>query len=236
MRCIAGAAAAAWLLAAAVCASDARAARPFVTDDARLTTAGSCQVESWSRIYPSSREVWALPACNPGGNFEVTAGGGLARPDATSSSSDYILQGKTLFRSLAPGGWGMGLAFGRVLHPEVNPGPNLLGNTYAYVPVSISLLDDRLITHVNFGWLKDRATREDRATWGVGAELRLDERWLGIAEVFGDSRNKPYTQFGTRFSLLSDFQIDATLGAQFGASGVNRWLSLGLRYIPDKLW
>lgn len=236
MRCIAGAAAAAWLLAAAVCASDARAARPFVTDDARLTTAGSCQVESWSRIYPSSREVWALPACNPGGNFEVTAGGGLARPDATSSSSDYILQGKTLFRSLAPGGWGMGLAFGRVLHPEVNPGPNLLGNTYAYVPVSISLLDDRLITHVNFGWLKDRATREDRATWGVGAELRLDERWLGIAEVFGDSRNKPYTQFGTRFSLLSDFQIDATLGAQFGASGVNRWLSLGLRHIPDKLW
>lgn len=236
MRCIAGAAAAAWLLAAAVCASDARAARPFVTDDARLTTAGSCQVESWSRIYPSSREVWALPACNPGGNFEVTAGGGLARPDATSSSSDYILQGKTLFRSLAPGGWGMGLAFGRVLHPEVNPGPNLLGNTYAYVPVSISLLDDRLITHVNFGWLKDRATREDRATWGVGAELHLDERWLGIAEVFGDSRNKPYTQFGTRFSLLSDFQIDATLGAQFGASGVNRWLSLGLRYIPDKLW
>jgi len=236
MRCIAGAAAAAWLLAAAVCASDARAARPFVTDDARLTTAGSCQVESWSRIYPSSREVWALPACNPGGNFEVTAGGGLARPDATSSSSDYILQGKTLFRSLAPGGWGMGLAFGRVLHPEVNPGPNLLGNTYAYVSVSISLLDDRLITHVNFGWLKDRATREDRATWGVRAELRLDERWLGIAEVFGDSRNKPYTQFGTRFSLLSDFQIDATLGAQFGASGVNRWLSLGLRYIPDKLW
>lgn len=230
MRCIAGAPAAACLLAAAVCASDARAARPFVTDDARLTTAGSCQVESWSRIYPSSREVWALPACNPGGNFEVTAGGGLARPDATSSSSDYILQGKTLFRSLAPGGWGMGLAFGRVLHPEVNPGPNLLGNTYAYVPVSISLLDDRLITHVNFGWLKDRAT------WGVGAELRLDERWLGIAEVFGDSRNKPYTQFGTRFSLLSDFQIDATLGAQFGASGVNRWLSLGLRYIPDKLW
>ena len=24
------------------------AARPFVTDDARLTTAGSCQIESWT--------------------------------------------------------------------------------------------------------------------------------------------------------------------------------------------
>ena len=227
---------AACLLALALVATEAHAARPFVTDDARLTTAGSCQVESWSRIYPSSREFWALPACNPGGNFEITAGGGLARPDAASSSSDYIVQAKTLFRSLTPGGWGLGMALGRVVHPEVNPGPNLLGNTYVYFPLSLSLLDDRLVTHVNLGWLKDRATREDRGTWGIGAELRLDERWLGIAEVFGDSHNKPYTQIGTRFSILSDLQIDATLGTQFGASSVNRWLSLGLRYVPDKLW
>ena len=227
---------AACLLVAALAAPAAYAARPFVTDDARLTTAGSCQVESWSRIYPSSTELWALPACIPGGNFEVTAGGGLARPDAASSSSDYIVQAKTLFRSLTPGGWGLGMALGRVVHPEVNPGPNLLGNTYVYFPLSLSLLDDRLVTHVNLGWLKDRATREDRGTWGIGAELRLDERWLGIAEVFGDSHNKPYTQIGTRFSILSDLQIDATLGTQFGASSVNRWLSLGLRYVPDKLW
>ena len=45
----------------------AQAARPFVTDDARLTTAGSCQLESWIRICPESRESWAQPACNPGG-------------------------------------------------------------------------------------------------------------------------------------------------------------------------
>ena len=32
------------------------AARPFMTDDARLTTEGSCQVESWARLYTSRSE------------------------------------------------------------------------------------------------------------------------------------------------------------------------------------
>ncbi len=54
----------------------AKAARPFVTDDARLTTAGSCQLESWTRFYADSTEVWALPACNPTGNLELTLGVG----------------------------------------------------------------------------------------------------------------------------------------------------------------
>ena len=67
------------LMLAAV--ADAHAARPFVTDDARLTTAGSCQLESWMRVYRQSEEIWALPACNPSGNLEFTVGGGKARND-----------------------------------------------------------------------------------------------------------------------------------------------------------
>ena len=62
----------------AVPAGSAWSARPFVTDDARLTTAGSCQLETWTRMYRDSTEFWALPACNPGGNLELTAGGGQA--------------------------------------------------------------------------------------------------------------------------------------------------------------
>ena len=30
--------------------TQAYAARPFMTDDARLTTEGSCQLESWARV------------------------------------------------------------------------------------------------------------------------------------------------------------------------------------------
>ena len=77
------------------------AARPFVTDDARLTTAGSCQLESWVRAYRSSQEIWALPACNPTGNLEITVGGGSAKLDnAAGWTGDYVFQAKTLFKTL----------------------------------------------------------------------------------------------------------------------------------------
>ena len=78
--------------------SQAYAARPFVTDDARLTTSESCQVESWSRLYKNSTEIWALPACNPTGNFEITAGMGLAKPKDTATTQDYVIQAKSLAR------------------------------------------------------------------------------------------------------------------------------------------
>ncbi|MBL8427420.1 MAG: hypothetical protein JNM16_08135, partial [Dechloromonas sp.] len=117
------------------------AARPFVTDDARLTTAGSCQLESWMRIYPDSKELWALPACNPTGNLEFTVGGGRARHDDAPATSDYVFQAKTLFRPLETNDWGIGFAVGTIRHPEINPGPNMLGNTYAYIPLSVSLND-----------------------------------------------------------------------------------------------
>lgn len=213
------------------------AARPFVTDDARLTTAESCQLESWMRVYPSSNEVWALPACNPTGNFEITAGGGRAKPEGEPGTSDYVLQAKTLFRQLEPNGWGWGLALGKVFHPEINPGPNLLGNTYAYIPFSVSFNDDNVIVHTNLGWLKDRASGKHNMTWGVGAEIKVHPRLLAIAETFGDNHAKPYWQVGGRFAIIPDrVQVDATVGHQFDGPSGNRWISFGLRLTPDKLF
>ena len=55
-------------------APPAYAARPFVTDDARIVD--HCQVETFykeQRNYSGS-EFWFLPACNPFG-FEITIGG-----------------------------------------------------------------------------------------------------------------------------------------------------------------
>ena len=99
------------------------AARPFMTDDARLTTAESCQLESWTRIYKNSTEKWALPACNPTGNFEITAGGGHTKNAGEPATNDYVLQGKSLFRDLTTNGYGWGLAVGRINHPSSIAGP-----------------------------------------------------------------------------------------------------------------
>ena len=215
----------------------ALAARPFVTDDARLTTAGSCQLESWSRLYADSHELWALPACNPQGNLELTLGGGRAHHEGAAGTSDYVAQLKTLFRPLDTNGWGWGLALGTIRHPQVNPGPNLLGNTYAYIPTSFSLLDDRIVLYANLGWLHDKASRRDSSTWGLGAEFGLAPQLLGIAETYGDNHGTSYGQLGIRISVLPElFQIDATLGQQMSGSGSSRWISFGIRYTPDKLF
>ena len=213
------------------------AARPFVTDDARLTTAGSCQLESWMRIYPDSKELWALPACNPTGNLEFTVGGGRARHDDTPATSDYVFQAKTLFRPLETNDWGIGFAVGTIRHPEINPGPNMLGNTYAYIPLSVSLNDDKVILHANLGWLKDKASGQNNLSWGVGGEFKVHARLLGIAETFGDNRSMSYGQVGVRYSVRPDlFQVDATIGQQLSGPGKNHWVSFGIRYTPDKLF
>ena len=216
---------------------DAIAARPFVTDDARLTTAGSCQLENWTRVYRESKEIWALPACNPTGNFELTVGAGYASNNGENGTSDYLYQAKTLFRQLKSDDWGIGLAIGTIRHPAINPGPNLLGNTYAYIPMSVSLNNDAVVLHSNIGWLKDRLTKEDRITWGIGAEFQASPRLLAIAETFGDHRTRPYWQVGARFAIIPDkVQIDATVGQQFSGPSGSQWISFGLRLTPASLF
>lgn len=213
------------------------AARPFVTDDARLTNAGSCQLESWARIYPDSRETWALPACNPTGNLEFTFGGGVAKSDGEQATNDYIFQLKTLFRPLESNDWGWGVGVGTVRHPSINPGPNQFGNTYAYIPVSASLFDDKVIIHTNFGWLRERSSERDSFTWGIGAEFRVGSQLLAIAETFGDNNNQPYWHLGARYSIIPErVQIDATFGQQFDGPRSGRWVSFGIRLTPDRLF
>lgn len=224
-------------IGAALVAPQAWAARPFMTDDARITTAGSCQLESWTRRYSDRSENWALPACNPTGNFEITAGGGHFKADNLPSSSDGMLQGKTLLRELRTNDWGWGLAFGVVRHSGAQPGPNNMGSRYMYVPLSVSMLNDRLVTHANLGWTRESQTGRNLTTWGGGAEYWMHPKVMLIAEAFGDDRQKPFIHSGVRFSLIPGlFQIDVTHGTQPNGTGRTGWTSFGLRYTPDKLF
>lgn len=219
-------------------ADSAEAARPFVTDDARLTSANSCQLESWTRIYSSSSEIWTLPACNFGGNVEVTAGAGAAHGvnGIGGWTGDYVFQAKTLFKALETNGWGVGIAAGNIHHPQINPGPNLLGNYYAYVPLSVSWQDDLVIMHANLGWLRDKASGRDQATWGLGTEINVNQRWTWIAESFGTSQGDAYWQAGLRYGVIPGLlQIDTTVGSPVDSPQHSRWLSFGVRLTPADL-
>lgn len=218
----------------AVGLSSAHAARPLVTDDARLTTAHHCQLESWMRSYEGGQELWALPACNLGDNFEITLGGGsYHNSDAHYRTEDWVAQFKTLIKPLQTNGWGIGLAVGGVMHPDIQPGPNQLGNRYFYIPVSRSFSDDAVIVHMNIGMLRDRQAQQTKLSLGLGSEFRLQGAFKGVAEVFGDDTQNPFYQLGLRYSLVPDvFQIDGTLGQQVNGNRQSQWLSIGVRWTP----
>jgi len=218
--------------------TSAWAARPFITDDARLATAGSCQLESWGRWLAESHEFWALPACNPTGNLEVTLGGGQTWVAEGERTSDSVLQVKTLFRPLSTNDWGVGLAVGEMRLTATPADALRQGNTYAYLPITVSLRDDRALVHANLGWLRDKGTGVQRLTWGLGLESELiTPRLSWMAEAFGDELNRPWWQIGLRWFWLPNLlQIDATLGRQSGGESDSRWMSLGLRWTPARIF
>lgn len=222
-----------WALAAAVlmavltAAPQAFAARPLITDDARIVDPKACQVESWVKRNRDSTEYWAIPACNFTGNLEVALGGARTHDATGTRTSDVQMQAKTLFKPLQTNGWGIGLAVGTVRHPDIDR-----RDWYAYVPTSFSLRDDAVVVHTNVGFLRDGALRSDRLTWGLGTEVRLAERsWL-IAETFGQQHGKALHQLGVRHWLVPDrVQFDVTYGNRNGSGSEARWFSFGLRLL-----
>lgn len=210
----------------------AQAARPMVTDDARIVDAKACQVESWARRNQDSTEYWAQPACNFTGNLELSLGAAKGKDDHGTRTTDVVLQAKTLFKPLEPDGWGWGLAVGNVRHPAIHTSSNLVGDLYAYVPATFSLRSDRLLVHTNIGWLHEREARRHRMTWGLGTEAQWSaSSWL-IAEVFGQNQGKPFYQVGLRYWLVPDHvQVDTTYGNRAGSGTQERWFSIGLRLL-----
>ena len=218
------------ILAIGVTASEA--ARPLITDDARVVDAKSCQVESWVRRERLHTEVWALPGCNFGGDVEFTLGG-QGREDG-GSPRQLVLQAKSLLKPLETNGWGTALTLGHVRHSGIN-GSKIHRDFYVNAPLSKSLFDDTVVMHVNLGWLHEGEASKHRTTWGVGTESQLNPRVYLIAEAFGQLSRESQYQIGLRFWVIPDrVQVDTTYGNRFGSSGSGnqaRWFSIGLRLL-----
>lgn len=185
-------------------------AQQFVTDDAAIVDYRACQVEAWVGEAAS----WVLPACQPVSKLEVSAGLGLVR-EAGGSNPEYVLQGKLLLREGGPGRVGVGLVAGAGFGPLSQVAGDGVAGAFAYVPVSVSIGEDRLILHVNGGWHYERDEHEHngvihadahhQATWAARADLLLPmlrERVTAIGEVFAEGRTRPEFQVGLRTVLL----------------------------------
>ncbi|EYS93572.1 hypothetical protein CF68_26720 [Cupriavidus sp. SK-4] len=217
-------------IVAAAC-RPALAARPLITDDARIVDPKSCQLESWMQFQSGGNELWALPGCNPTGNLELTLGGSLQRIDGGLDATNVQFQAKTLLKPLETNGYGIALSGGLIHHPNAEQ-RKLFGNLYVNVPVSVSFADDRFVAHLNVGANRDTENKQTRMTWGVGTETELHPRVFLIAETFGENRGKPSFQAGFRFWVVQDrVQVDTTYGNVFGGGTGARFFTIGLRLL-----
>lgn len=211
----------------------AHSGRPMIADDASLTTAGACQVESWTLRSADQDEYWVVPACNPTGNFEWSAGFSRTRANGQSWRLRPLLQGKTLFRDPTPEQVGWGLAFGALWSSSDDPinGPATL---YAYVPTTISFDSDLILLHANLGWLRNRLLNDSRATWALGSQFDLGHGLTLIGEFYGDDRSEPNSQLGVSYAFCADrIHLDLTRGQPLRNASGAAFFTVGINvYFP----
>jgi hypothetical protein len=199
----------------------AQAARPMVADDATILALGKCQVEAWREHHPGDTQYWVAPHCNFGAGWELVAGIGALDPGSAGSSTGSVLSAKTVFRALKPNDWAIGLS----LTDQVSPG-GARANVAANIPVTISLLDDRMRIDNNAGWTHQRDFRTG-ATWALGAEWSATHQ-LGLTlEAYGMGR--AYTLAGLRYVTSGgSVVLDAAIGDRISLSGKERYFTVGL--------
>jgi hypothetical protein len=213
-------------------ATSAHAARPFVTDDARIVDDGGYQLETFVKQQRAfhEREFWFLPAHNPFGHVELTLGGIWVNSAPDGNSRSLIAQAKTLLKPLETNGSGYALTLGVVrLSP---PGPDS-GETNPFVNGigSFSLADDAVVIHANLGARRDAGASTTRGTWGAGAEIRVTERLFGIVETYGERGEKPTRHLGLRAWVMPNHvQVDTTLGFE-RTNPERRFHTVGLRLL-----
>lgn len=224
------------LLLAALCLP-AQAARPMITDDARVVDAKSCQIESWLRSSSEgSPQLWAVPGCAPVDKLELAVGGARQSIEGEPRLSDSLAQAKLLLRPLRPDDWGLALTLGRAVVHSAVPTRTAAASHFLNLPISQSLQGDALVLHLNLGHRQDSQTRRGVSTWGLGSEWQLRPGLQLIAETYGESGSRAFVHGGLRYWLVPDrVQIDTTYGTQTRWGGSQRWLSVGLRLLSPPL-
>lgn len=210
----------------------ALAARPMITDDARIVDTKACQVESWMRVNREGQnQFWAVPGCTPVEGLELTVGGGHERRDGQTQLADSLAQGKWVLRPFKPNGWGMALTLGRLTERDLSAGGRTPSH-YLNLPLSLSRRDDALLLHANLGLRRDRARGKDHTTWGLSAELMVRPGLQVIAETYGESGSRSFLHGGLRHWVVPDrLQVDATYGTESRWGTQQRWVTLGLRWM-----
>lgn len=179
----------------------------FAVDDAELTDAGRCQIETWyARSDRNNDEITFLPACNPTGNLEITLG--ISRiQEAQQRDTLTELALKTQILPLASDRMDVALS---VAGFRSHNGSEFIGSE-AVLPVTVQL-SERLMTHVNLGWAWERG-EDDAALMGLAFDYALHEQLSVIAEGYGSHRGDSRYGAGLRFTPVDGLDVDLAVDA-----------------------
>ena len=206
------------------------AARPMLTDDARIVDPKTCQLESWIRDSKHTTEYWALPACNVSENLEVTIGGSLEGVNGHSSFANELYQMKSIIQPIAVNQTGYSIVLGNGRDPKRTMN-KVIQDWYLNVPISYPY-NDRLVIHTNLGVTHLTDEKTEKMNWGLSSEYNYNGRVDLISEIFNQSSNSTYFQFGLRYWLIKNrAQIDTTYMNSFNHIGEDQSFSIGLRLL-----
>jgi hypothetical protein len=189
----------------------------YLVDDASITPAGHCQLESWLQALAGGHSLLSVnPACSTG-PVEWTAG--LV---AQSRPSQRQLQPGVKWMLRDPGTQSWGLALQANL--SYAHGHTLNRSTYAAATFALDS-SKRWALNTEVGGLQ-----VERHAWrplaGVGIEFELASTVTLLAERLWSARQPTETQAGARW-LLGSSSIDLIAGCNT-AQRQDKWLTLGI--------
>lgn len=205
------------LVAVAMLPFDTRAAASLMVDDAAITDAGRCQLESWARHTDAGAEWSAVPACT----FTDTEWSlGLSHQHAVSSTQ-WALGAKRVLRDIDQRRWGLALSAG-----VGNDWHHLRGDDWGInVPLTLALgASDRTLLHLNLGWARTAGARG--RTDGIGLEIVTAPQWSLLAETARGTTRQRSSQFGVRHELWRGASVDLLAGRVHHQRD-GHWITLG---------
>lgn len=72
------------------------AGRPMEVDDAGIVDEGACQLETWGEFRRGQQSYWLTPACNIGGDWEVSVGSAWQQSSDSANAKIFEAQAKTV--------------------------------------------------------------------------------------------------------------------------------------------
>jgi len=148
---------------------------------------------------------------------------------------------KTLFRTLETGRVAFGLVAGGLLRAQdaldQDLEADLLGEAYAFAPITVTLGADRAWLHLNVGVRYRGEGAGILMLWGAAAEVPVVGPVVALAEAYGDAPGPVFMQAGLRVTLVPDrIQIEKTYGRGSPDRDDDQWATVGLRLLSPPLF